>query len=113
MPFAYGVAAAAPLETAAASTSTVATLLARDPTVTTLDNAMFGLGKGVGSRSDRPAVQSARCAGDSAICGDSDVHAGAARHRARRCRCGGIRHSLRHGDELSHGRTLRTGGDPL
>ena len=50
MPLAYGVAAAAPLDTAAASTSTVTTLLARDPTATTLDNAMFGLGKGVGSR---------------------------------------------------------------
>jgi len=48
MPLAYVVAAAAPLDTAAASTSTVTTLLARDPTVSTLDNAMFGLGKGVG-----------------------------------------------------------------
>src|SRR4051812_34147112 len=104
MPLAYGVAAAAPLETAAASASTVTTLLARDPTATTLDNAMFGLGKRVGSRSDRPALQTARCAGDSAFRGHSDVYAGTARHRARRCRCGCIRHSLRHGDELSHGR---------
>src|SRR6267154_2751894 len=70
MPLAYGVAAAAPLDTAAASTSTVTTLLARDPTATTLDNAMFGLGKRVGSRSGRTAVQTARCAGDSEICRD-------------------------------------------
>src|SRR4051794_4501119 len=49
MPFAFGVAAAAPPDTAPASTSTVTTLLTRDPTATTLDNPMFGLGKGSGA----------------------------------------------------------------
>ena len=46
MPLAFGVAADAPLTTAAASTSTVTTFFTRDPTAPTLDNAVFGMRKG-------------------------------------------------------------------
>ena len=66
---------------------------------------MFALGKAVvGSRRGRPAVQTARRAGDPAIRGDPHVHARAARHRPRRRRRRRLRHPVRHGDELSHRR---------
>src|SRR6266404_4907387 len=68
---------------------------------------------GVDSLRGRPSVPPARCAGDSALRRDPDVHASAARHRPRRGRRGRLRDPVPHRPELPHGAALRAGGDPL